>query len=75
MKIRVISSADLHHCPITSLDVNHYRDDGSCLCREACPACGATVTRDSHGTYVDETGGDVCTERGDDTPHLGERTP
>jgi len=42
--------------------------------RETCPACGATVTRDSHGTYVDETGGDVCTERGDDAPHLGERT-
>lgn len=34
-----------------------------------CVACGQTVTDDA-GALVDETGGDVCTERGDDLPHV-----
>lgn len=33
MKIRVISSDDLRRCPITSLEREHYRDDGTCLCK------------------------------------------
>jgi hypothetical protein len=34
MKIRIITSADVARCPIHSLGVDHYRDDGSCRCGE-----------------------------------------
>jgi len=34
-----------------------------------CRFCGAACTADDHGTLVDATGGDVCTEHGDDLPH------
>jgi hypothetical protein len=32
MEIRIIKSSDVAACPITSLSVSHYRDDGSCRC-------------------------------------------
>lgn len=35
-----------------------------------CAYCGERLRPDENGTLIDETGGDVCTERGDDAPHL-----
>ena len=35
-----------------------------------CVTCGTQVTADELGTLVDQTGGDVCTERDDAGPHL-----
>jgi hypothetical protein len=34
MDIRIIKSSDVTRCPITSLDRDHYRDDGTCRCDE-----------------------------------------
>jgi hypothetical protein len=34
-----------------------------------CVACGASVSQDNHGTWIDETGGDVCGVDGDNAPH------
>jgi hypothetical protein len=31
---------------------------------EHCTYCGAEITEDDHGTWVDESGGDVCCYRG-----------
>lgn len=38
-----------------------------------CAYCGVSCAVDDHGTLVDLTGGDVCTERGDDLTHATER--
>jgi len=35
-------------------------------------ACGASVSQDDHGTWIDETGGDVCGVDGDNAPHMVE---
>ena len=31
---KVVMGADIQNCPLKSLDTNHYREDGSCLCVE-----------------------------------------
>lgn len=56
MKIRVIGSDDLRRCPITSLEREHYRDDGTCKCFDVthCPVCGVKYS----DTWEDPEGND-----------------
>ena len=39
MEIRIINSRDVAACPITSLSPAHYRDDGTCKCRDEDERC------------------------------------
>lgn len=43
MKIEMLSSSDIHRCPIKSFDASHYFDDGTCRCGPYCQHCGLTL--------------------------------
>lgn len=40
MQIRIVRHSDVAACPILSLDVDHFRDDGSCRCFDPAPEHG-----------------------------------